>query len=323
MLPNVASSQISKKPLPGLIKRIRNTNNLTQASFGKLFQPPVSQPTVARWEKGEQNPERRHFLKIASFLDLTFEELLEILESPHNIASSLKIEKKVLTPNKEHLSVLKRGSKVWNRWRIKNPDVIPDLVGADSWPIELSRIDLSGVNLRGSDLSGIDFTQANLASADLREATLNRVNFTQADLRLAKMSQAKIKNTDFTRAYLSGVNLSGAILDGSSFYKANLEKADLSNAYFFSVDLRDAKLNSANLEYANLQDSFVYGVSVWDIKLKGAVQKKLSICPWKTSYIYINDIRAAYIKSLAIANFEDPKITNIVNDFQENLEASS
>ena len=320
---HVSTESFSGKPLPELIKRIRNTNNLTQASFGKLFQPPVTQPTVARWEKGEQMPDRIHFPKIASFLNLTFEELLQLIEAPQTIASSLKIENKTLTPNKRHLTILNRGVKAWNRWRIKNPDVIPDLAGANSLAYELSGIDLSDANLRGVDLYRTNLSEAKLVCADLRESTLDSVNLRDADLTGAKMSGANFSNTYFTEANLSRANLSGAILKGSSLYKVNLEEADLSNADLTLADLRNANLNRANLEYANLVSSYVYGVSTWDIKLKGAVQKKLNICPWKTAYIYVNDIRAAYIKSLAMANSEDSKISAIANDFQAALEAQN
>lgn len=306
----LSNESLSENPLPELIKRIRNTNNLTQASFGKLFQPPVTQPTVARWEKGEQMPDRIHFPKIASFLNLTFEELLELIEAPQTIASSLKIENKTLTPNKRHLNILNRGVKTWNRWRIKNPEVIPDLAGADCLADDLSGINLSEANLRGLDLYGTDLSEAKLVCADLREATLDSVNLNYADLRAAKMSKAKFRNTYFAEANLSRANLSQAILKGSCLYKVNLEEADLSNADLTLADLRNANLNRANLEYAELVSSYIYGVSTWDIKLKGAVQNQLNICPWKTAYIYVNDIRAAYIKSLAIANSENSKFSD-------------
>ena len=319
----VSTESLSDNPLPELIKKIRNTNNLTQASFGKLFQPPVTQPTVARWEKGEQMPDRIHFPKIASFLNLTFEELLELIKAPQNITSSLKIENKTLTPNKRHLSLLNRGVKAWNRWRIKNPNAIPDLAGADSLPYELSEIDLSDANLRGLNLYGTDLSYAKLVCADLREAKLDNVNLSDADLRGANLSRAKFENTYFTEANLSGTNLSGAILKGCSFYEANLKNADLSNADLSSADLREANLNYANLEYANLSFSSVYGVSTWNIKLEGAVQKKLNVCPGKTAYIYVNDLRFAYIKSLEIASSEDPKISKIAKDLQAALESQN
>lgn len=49
-------SCLSMTSLPQLIKNVRKRSSLTQANFGQLFNPPVAQPTVARWEKGEQVP---------------------------------------------------------------------------------------------------------------------------------------------------------------------------------------------------------------------------------------------------------------------------
>jgi hypothetical protein len=33
--------------------------------------------------------------------------------------------------NQEHVARLKQGVKVWNQWRDENPDIVPDLRGAD------------------------------------------------------------------------------------------------------------------------------------------------------------------------------------------------
>ena len=319
----VSIESLSENPLPELIKRIRSSNNLTQASFGKLFQPPVTQPTVARWEKGEQTPDRIHFPKIASFLNLTFEEFLQLIEAPHDRASNLKIENKTLTPNKRHLSIFNRGVKAWNRWRIKNPDLIPDLAGADSFTNELSGIELSNANLRGLNLCGTDLSYATLVCADLREATLDCVDLSDADLRGVNLSGAKCENTYFTKANLSRANLSGAAFKNCSFYKANLEEVDLSNADLPSTDLRDTNLNRINLEYANISYSYVYGVSTWNIKLKDTVQKKLNICPGKTASIYVDDLRLAYIKSLEIASLEEQKISKIAKDLQAAFKSQS
>jgi len=32
--------------------------------------------------------------------------------------------------NEEHVALLKRGVDAWNAWRLKNPDVVPSLLGA-------------------------------------------------------------------------------------------------------------------------------------------------------------------------------------------------
>ncbi len=58
-------------PFAELIKKVRKLKILTQRDFGRLLNPPVAQPTVAWWEKGEQLPDRKYFPKIASLLNFS------------------------------------------------------------------------------------------------------------------------------------------------------------------------------------------------------------------------------------------------------------
>ena len=57
----------------------------------------------------------------------------------------------------EHLKIVEKGRKAWNKWRKKNPDERPDLCQA-----ELMEMDLRDANLTGTDLS-----EANLMGSDL------------------------------------------------------------------------------------------------------------------------------------------------------------
>ena len=65
-----------------LVKKFRKIRSLTQKDFGRLLNPSVAQPTVARWEKGEQLPDRKYFPKIASLVDFTLEDLFKFVEEP-------------------------------------------------------------------------------------------------------------------------------------------------------------------------------------------------------------------------------------------------
>jgi uncharacterized protein YjbI with pentapeptide repeats len=89
--------------------------------------------------------------------------------------------------NKGHLEVLKRGVSAWNKWRIANPTVLPDLTKAD----------LVGVNLAWANLAG-----ANLAGANLVWAVL-----AWADLTGANLAETRLAGTDLAGANLLGVNL--------------------------------------------------------------------------------------------------------------------
>ena len=39
--------------------------------------------------------------------------------------------------NHEHVAMLKKGVDAWNAWREKNPDIHPDLSGANLWWADL------------------------------------------------------------------------------------------------------------------------------------------------------------------------------------------
>jgi uncharacterized protein YjbI with pentapeptide repeats len=76
--------------------------------------------------------------------------------------------------NPEHLEILGRSVKEWNRWREDNPDVKPGL-----W-----RANLSDADLRGADLSEAYLLEACLIRADLSEACLCEADLRWADLRV-------------------------------------------------------------------------------------------------------------------------------------------
>jgi uncharacterized protein YjbI with pentapeptide repeats len=120
--------------------------------------------------------------------------------------------------NPEHLAFVNQGIEQWNRWRLENPDILPDFLGAN----------LSGMNLRGYDLrranlaprlvgappgliilgmplvGGVFSIPANLSGSDLRDALCG-----EADLRGANLEHASLVNTDFTNANLSGCRVYG------------------------------------------------------------------------------------------------------------------
>ena len=137
--------------------------------------------------------------------------------------------------NPEHLQILKQGVEVWNAWRGKNPDIIPDLTEvrlsdtrfgvrtpieqteqADLRSINLSkallyRSVLRGADLRGAALRGAYLKEADFRRADLRGADLTRAALNQANLTLANLSEANLAGAMFWETVLARVNLSGAL----------------------------------------------------------------------------------------------------------------
>lgn len=117
--------------------------------------------------------------------------------------------------NMEHYRIIKAGVESWNRWRQANPDMRPDL---------------SGANLAGIDLASVDLSEANLYRANLQHASLLWADFTWAN---------------FTQTDLSGADLEWANLRGASFLAAILREANFTHApmgytTFGNVDLSTA-----------------------------------------------------------------------------------
>ncbi|MCP4351776.1 MAG: toll/interleukin-1 receptor domain-containing protein [Desulfobacterales bacterium] len=137
--------------------------------------------------------------------------------------------------NKKHLEIIKQGVDVWNKWRKDNPDVKPDLQGAN----------LQIANLQGADLQGADLLVANLQGANLQ-----RANLQGADLQGANLQKA-----DLLVANLQGANFQKANLQGADLWGANLQKADLTEADFEGANLERADLQLANIERIYLQDA--------------------------------------------------------------------
>jgi hypothetical protein len=104
----------------------------------------------------------------------------------------------------------------------------------------VSRGDLSGVQVAGAQLPGADLTGAQLRGANLRDA----------ELRWANLKDARLAFADLSGAQLGGANLSGAHLHGADLRGARLGKADLTDARLGGAKLRDAQLRGANLRQA-------------------------------------------------------------------------
>jgi Pentapeptide repeats (8 copies) len=62
----------------------------------------------------------------------------------------------------EHLSILKRGVKYWNKWRAENSHIVPDL----------SKANLSGANLRKANLIRATLITSNFTKAELSDCSI-------------------------------------------------------------------------------------------------------------------------------------------------------
>jgi hypothetical protein len=213
--------------------------------------------------------------------------------------------------NDEHVALLKQGAAAWNTWRRENPDIRPDLNGANFREANLSGADLSGANLREANLHETYLDGANLRKANLHEADLSGANLRDAHLTGADLSEANLHEAVLNRANLGGgVYLSGANLRGAKLILANLIEANLSAANLREADLRQAALVDTNLTDADLTGCRIYGISAWDLKLEGAKQQNLVITLAHEPEITVDNIEVAQFIYLLLHN---EKIRDVID----------
>jgi uncharacterized protein YjbI with pentapeptide repeats len=229
--------------------------------------------------------------------------------------------------NPEHVALLQKGARAWNRWRKLNPDIIPDLESAESSDFEatvrllaevvaqevapgrgpsekgpLANRNLGNVNLAGAKLARANLSRSNLMLADLRGADLREANLAGIILTSARLGGADLRGANLHSSILRFSNLTRARLDDSILRLANFDGADVRHATLTNADLTFASLNEAKLEGTDLSGSCVYGSAVWNVDLSRAVQKELRITRTNDGVITVDDLRVAQFLYLLLNN---------------------
>ena len=170
--------------------------------------------------------------------------------------------------DEEHVALLKRGAKVWNKWREQHPDIRPDLLGADLFDTDLRDTDLRGADLSGASLGVADLIDANLSGADLSRAKLYETVFGNTDLTRAKgletcqhVAPSTIDHRTLQRsgplpvAFLRGVGLPDNLID---YLPSLLNQPIQFFSCFISYSSKDQEF--ADRLHADLQNK---GVRCW------------------------------------------------------------
>ena len=203
--------------------------------------------------------------------------------------------------NPEHLAKLKEGVEAWNAWRETNPDVRPDLDGADLREADLRRANIREANLRETSLYRADLSEAYLSGAYLSGADLNKANLFRANLSGAILSKANLIGASLYGANLSEADLSWADLNGASLYGAILNEADLSGANLYRANLYRANLYRANLIETNLIETNLYSANLNWADLSGADLRAASLIKTK---LHGTDLTGAHIYGISAWNVE-------------------
>lgn len=175
--------------------------------------------------------------------------------------------------NPEHLDILRQGVSVWNKWRMENPNISPDLCH-----IELNSSDFCAVNLMGTDfdyaclggarLEGVNLSGASFRGANLGNSERYRANVIEIenDVR-ASLSRTVLEGANFMDAYLRGVDFTDAHLRYAQFLCADLAYAYLKNADLNGTYLEYVNLDKTRLVNADLNEAIMKGVRITDVDL--------------------------------------------------------
>lgn len=108
---------------------------------------------------------------------------------------------------------------------------------------------------------------------DLRNADLSRLDLSGADLRFVLLDGANLQNTNLLRADLSEAKLGSAKLAGANLYESNLSFADMSNAQADeSTNFAGANLHMTDFSACNLGNSSLN--QAWKLEAKNLNKAK-------------------------------------------------
>ena len=175
--------------------------------------------------------------------------------------------------NEDHFALLERVDAVaaWNAWRYENPNIRPDLSGAELNDSNYEAVDfrlallegadlrfsvMSGAALRGADLEDADMSHVRLDNADLQGARLLSAQLVKASLQSADLREARLDFANLRDANLRQAQLRGASLAGASLVSTDLREADLSYAKLHNTTLVNTALPQSVLE-ADISSCFV------------------------------------------------------------------
>ena len=207
--------------------------------------------------------------------------------------------------NDEHLQLLADWQRSWNTWRRDNPDVRPDLSGADltddslhlSFDMDFRHADLRNANISGLTLMGADFRDADLSAANAKgtqfvECKFEKARFgTPATVREpfigeyiypsttmhrpsivveAQQPAATLEEAIFSRCTLQHAVLDCANLRETTFYSTNLADASLIGTDLYSAMFHDSNATRCNLRRANLTHANLHNLDLTNADLRDA-----------------------------------------------------
>lgn len=224
--------------------------------------------------------------------------------------------------NPEHLEILNKGVEAWNEWR--------KAIGVDITP-DLSKADLSHMNLQNVDFSATDLTHAYISDTDLSGAVLGDTIFLLTDIERVSLRDATIEGVDFTYTDLAEVDLTNATIGSLTFGRMDLRVfkgletvhhgwpstigvdtlyrsgGEIPEAFLRGCGFRDWEIENAKLYQPELSSEEITNIlyRVHDLRAHQAIQ----ISPLFISYSHVDgpfvDLLEAYLNERGVRFWRD------------------
>ena len=209
--------------------------------------------------------------------------------------------------NPEHVDFFRMGAKAWNKWRKKNPEVIPDLRGATIGVHSANGSSSKYIELLNSKEVVDDFLELrrawgfddpthgetdsiytdppwfdsrriprfSRASDYHRKKFIKKYGYPEVGRRpIPPATLGHMDNCDFTRALMVGTNLGHMPAEGSDF----------SNA-----DLSGAILHDSRFKQCIFKESLLYGADLFSAGLYGCTFSDSTLCRTNLENCYLDD----------------------------------
>jgi uncharacterized protein YjbI with pentapeptide repeats len=119
---------------------------------------------------------------------------------------------------------------------------------AENHLLDLSYVDMRGVNLDNANLERAILYKVNLTGASLNQANLHKAVLTAANLTGTSLREANLQQAIMGAANLTGADLSHANLYQTNLFLANLHGATLDGTNLCNTNLKEANLSNTKLE---------------------------------------------------------------------------
>ena len=120
---------------------------------------------------------------------------------------------------------------------------------------EYPGVDLSNLDLRGMDFSACFMDGANLTGSDLRETDFSKAMLARADLSGARFENSTLNKTNLGKSNLNGAVFLQCKMEKAVLYQASLQGTSFDNVQMTGVDASECKGQGVRFFQSELQDS--------------------------------------------------------------------